>query len=424
VTVTGVQTCALPIWKQKKDGTGVQEATLSSAPDSDAASAFPPATKKLGDFLFAESDLGLPNFVAGKRLAFTVPPVETDAVALVTNLSWSENVPDGTTVARVHLRARDGREFDFELRAGADTAEWAHDRPDIRARIRHARPTVATSYTVEDAQGRYEGHTYVASIALPERVALASGEITVEGNAKWPDLQLGVYRVSLLDTNTGASRPLTRDRVGVETVPSSESNPSGVPDSTKGEGPAKDEAAERWKLVAQTQYVDIYENARPLPRAWLASDARALDEAATLEVIRKGSLPDGSRWEPARTALVESDPPAGLVPTAAGGRASVTRYDANRVDVKTEAESPSILVLAENHYPGWRAYVDGESAGVLRVDYNLRGVFVPAGAHEVRFVYRPKSALIGLGVSLVTAAALAFAAFAPFAPVRNKEVKL
>jgi hypothetical protein len=138
-----------------------------------------------------------------------------------------------------------------------------------------------------------------------------------------------------------------------------------------------------------------------------------LDEGATLEVIRGESFSDGSKWEPLRTALVESEPPAGLGSGAGSGRAEVTRYEPNRVDVKTEAGSPSILVLAENHYPGWRAYVDGEPSGVLRVDYNLRGVFVPAGEHEVRFVYRPKSVLIGLVVSLVAAASLAFAAFAP-----------
>ena len=57
---------------------------------------------------------------------------------------------------------------------------------------------------------------------------------------------------------------------------------------------------------------------------------------------------------------------------------------------------------------------------MLRVDYALRGVAVPAGAHEVRFVYRPKSVLIGLAVTLLTAAALAFVAFAP---LKNKEVK-
>src|SRR5205823_923866 len=66
--------------------------------------------------------------------------------------------------------------------------------------------------------------------------------------------------------------------------------------------------AARWRLLAQTAYVDIYENARALPRAWLATEASSLGEQATLEAIRTGRLPDGSKWEPRRTALVESEP--------------------------------------------------------------------------------------------------------------------
>jgi hypothetical protein len=93
---------------------------------------------------------------------------------------------------------------------------------------------------------------------------------------------------------------------------------------------------------------------------------------------------------------------------AAGeGGAELTRYEPNRVDVRTRAGGASILVLSENHYPGWRAYLDGRSVGVLRVNYAQRGVYVPAGEHEVRFVYRPKSVYIGLLISLLAAAALA-----------------
>ena len=173
--------------------------------------------------------------------------------------------------------------------------------------------------------------------------------------------------------------------------------------------------AARWRLLAQTVYVDIYENARALPRAWLATDARALGEQASLEVIRTGRLPDGSKWEPRRTALVESEPTTVASQTGAtaapvvdgtSARAEVTRYEPNRVDVKTSAGAPSILVLSENQYPGWRAYLDGQSVGVLRVDYALRGVEVPAGAHEVRFVYVPKSVIIGLLVSALAGVAL------------------
>jgi hypothetical protein len=40
------------------------------------------------------------------------------------------------------------------------------------------------------------------------------------------------------------------------------------------------------------------------------------------------------------------------------------------------------------------------------VNYNLRGVAVPAGNHVVAFVYWPKSVLIGLLISLLALAVL------------------
>ena len=84
----------------------------------------------------------------------------------------------------------------------------------------------------------------------------------------------------------------------------------------------------------------------------------------------------------------------------------MTRYEANRVDLKTASTDPSIVVLSENSYPGWRVYVDDQASEILRVDYNLRGVQVPAGEHRVSFVYRPWSVMGGLLVSLLTATVL------------------
>jgi len=384
------------------------------APAATPAQDFPEATQKFGDFMFAGGDLGLPNVGAGKSLRFTVAPVESDRVALVTNLSWSEDVPDGATVGRVRLKTQDGRAFEFELRAGADTSEWAHDRADIRARVRHRRATVASSYPVADDKGKYEGHTYVTSFALPERAVVTNGEVVAEVTPKWPDLLLSVFRVSLVDAAAGRAYPLRREWFTVERQAVAAAAAAGAQTvSTKAAGKVDEgdavatPSAARWKLLGQTAREEVYENGRALPRAWLAPEARALDGEATLKVIRTGRLPDGSEWEPTRTALVESEPGAARVsPPPQGGSAEVVRYEPNRVEVRTKAGGPSVLVLAENHYPGWRAYLDGEPVGVLRVNYNQRGVSVPAGEHEVLFVYRPKSVIIGAGVSLLAALGL------------------
>lgn len=362
---------------------------VSSAPEP----AFPPATQNYGGFMFAPGDLNLPSLSTNKGLEFTVPSVAVDHIALTTNLSWADDVPDHATIGRLRLNAKDGRIFEFPLMTGAGTADWAFDRPDIRARIRHQRATVAASYDVSDSQHKYQGHTYVAAFGLPEKAVIEGGEIRLEPQNQWPDLRLTVFRVSLIDAGQAKSYPLSRELFHVaSTSPEAE--------------PARTEKSDRWKLLTQARYVDIYENARALPRAWLASDARVLDDAAMLQVIRTGILPDGSKWDPLHTALIEAEPATPLSTTAQAGHADITGYEPNRVNVQTHSGGNAVLVLGENDYPGWRVYVDGQSANVVRVNYALRGVVIPAGDHQVSFIYRPWSVMGGLLLSLLTAAGL------------------
>lgn len=380
----------LSIRKRPDDG-GAASAFDDTA--TATASEFPAATENYAGFMFATNDLNLPNLGPGKRLRFTIPPVAADHIALVTNLSWAEDVPNHATVGRLRLKAKDGRVFEFPLLAGVDTADWAYDRPDIRARIRHQRATIATSYEVSDTQNKYKGHTYVAGFALPDKMVIESGEIELEPQTRSPNLLLSVFRVSLLDASEGKSYPLSRDLFQVES-------------SSSGTETRRDEKRERWNLLGQTHYVEIYENARALPRAWLAPEARVVDDAAMLQVIRSGTLPDGSKWDPSHTALVEAVPQSPLANNGTDARAEITRYEPSRIDLLTHSSGNSVLVLSENDYPGWRVYIDGQAAEVLRVNFALRGVVVPAGDHQVSFVYRPWSVMGGLLVSLITGVGL------------------
>jgi hypothetical protein len=377
----------------RKRSDAEQANSTADEANSAPAPAFPPATQNFGGFMFGPSDLNLPNLRSNNQLKFTIPPVAADHFALVTNLSWAEDIPNHATIGRLRLKAKDGRVIEFPLLAGADTADWAYDRPDIRARIKHQRATVAASYDVSDAQHKYQGHTYVAAFGLPEKAVIESGEIELEPQTRSPNLLLTVFRLSLIDASQGKSYPLSRDLIRVEsTTPGTERMREGKDD--------------RWQLLGQTSHSDIYQNARALPRAWLAPEARVLDDRAMLEVIRTGVLPDGSKWDPLHTALIEAAPANPLSTTAPDGRAEITAYEPNRVSLVTHSVGNSMLVLSENDYPGWRAYIDGQPAEVLRVNYALRGVVIPAGQHQVSFAYRPWSVMGGLLVSLLTATGL------------------
>ena len=85
----------------------------------------------------------------------------------------------------------------------------------------------------------------------------------------------------------------------------------------------------------------------------------------------------------------------------AATRAS-SSYGDERVDVDTDRRrARSLLVLTDSWFPGWKATVDGHDVPIERVDYLIRGVPVPAGAHRVEFRYEPASWRAGWIVSLL-----------------------
>jgi len=373
---------------------------------------FPAATEDFGGIKFAAEDLNIPRISGGAKLVFVCPPIEVDHAAFVTNLSWSVNVPDNTPVARIRLFTESGKSFDFDLRAGEHTAEWAHDRPDIQAQIKHGRPPVATSYKVDDGGQGYEAHSYVASFALPQREVVKGGELILKPAAYAPDLMLAVLRVSLNDQANNRSFPLRREWF-TKQVPSSGPTPASQRSTAKKSqdavepanqlsGKSPEQTKERWQKLSQLGNVVVFENTRVLPRAWLTTDVMLLNDADTLEVIRTALLPNGQPWDPAQTALVENEVEFTPAPADSSAAVRVTSHGPNKVSITTKSVAPAILVLGENHYPGWKAYVDSRPVETLRVDYNLRGVILTAGQHDIEFLYRPKSVLFGFVVSLLS----------------------
>jgi len=89
------------------------------------------------------------------------------------------------------------------------------------------------------------------------------------------------------------------------------------------------------------------------------------------------------------------------VPDAVRGRASVTSELPSEVNIEANMETPGVVVLADMWFPGWSAYVDGERQPILRTNYAIRGVEVPAGKHEVVFRYEPPSLAAGGRLTLL-----------------------
>jgi len=63
---------------------------------------------------------------------------------------------------------------------------------------------------------------------------------------------------------------------------------------------------------------------------------------------------------------------------------------------------PRILTFLDAWYPGWLAYVDDKEVPILRADEQFKAVVLPAGTHEVRFVFKPALTFTALVISLGT----------------------
>jgi Bacterial membrane protein YfhO len=147
----------------------------------------------------------------------------------------------------------------------------------------------------------------------------------------------------------------------------------------------------------------VYANSRALPRVLLVDRQRTVtDENAALTAVTAPGF-DGRR-----VAVTQRPIPglaqagAGSPPDTAPGYARLISYADERVAAESRSPIPSLLVLTDVKYPGWKATVDGRSVPIERVDYLLRGVPVPAGRHRVEMRYEPASWRAGWIVSLVS----------------------
>lgn len=131
------------------------------------------------------------------------------------------------------------------------------------------------------------------------------------------------------------------------------------------------------------------------PHARMLYDARVATPESSMEMMKGSDIDFG------RTVVLEEDPGIKLDGTGSG-QAKITHYDASRIDVSVTTDKPGILLLSEIWYPAWHVTIDGAEAKLLRADYSLRGVAVPAGNHTVSLTFDSSAYSTGKWVTIAT----------------------
>jgi hypothetical protein len=59
---------------------------------------------------------------------------------------------------------------------------------------------------------------------------------------------------------------------------------------------------------------------------------------------------------------------------------------------QTNSKNTQLAVFSEIYYEkGWKAYIDNKETPILKANYLLRSLIIPAGAHSVKFEFKPES---------------------------------
>lgn len=80
---------------------------------------------------------------------------------------------------------------------------------------------------------------------------------------------------------------------------------------------------------------------------------------------------------------------SGTPPAWVQGSYLISTFTPNIVELKTRTDSGGFLYYLDNYDKYWKAYLDGKEVPVHRANFTYKAVEVPAGEHQVRWVYSP-----------------------------------
>ena len=157
-------------------------------------------------------------------------------------------------------------------------------------------------------------------------------------------------------------------------------------------------------------------NAIPNPdaagNAWFVSNIKwvnsADDEIRSLNAPKLGDTakaPAGT-FKPKETAVIRNTYQSSLAGFTPGKDSSanikLAKYGLDEISFTANNSKEGLAVFSDIWYPyGWKAFIDGKETPIIRTDYVLRALRVPAGVHKIEFRFHPDSYYTGNTIALI-----------------------
>lgn len=122
-----------------------------------------------------------------------------------------------------------------------------------------------------------------------------------------------------------------------------------------------------------------------LPRTYIVKDFQIKQNREILKALFD------SNFDPRLAVILEESPTLKPKKDINASSSEIVEYKNEKVVIETETNDSGILVLSDNFYPGWKAYVNGKETKIFRANYTFRAIEIPPGKNIVEFVLKPES---------------------------------
>ncbi|WP_345085075.1 YfhO family protein [Nemorincola caseinilytica] len=165
--------------------------------------------------------------------------------------------------------------------------------------------------------------------------------------------------------------------------------------------------------------------------AWFVSEIKWVNTAEEeINALRSNILGDTVQvpdaFDPRKTAVIRNtfkSTIGSFVPGAdSTSKITLTRYGLGDLSFSSSAPKPGLAVFSDIYYSkGWKAYIDGKETPIVKANYVLRAIMIPAGNHNIEFHFRPDSFYNGRKVAMAgSLLIIALCVAAVYVPARKR----
>jgi uncharacterized membrane protein YfhO len=82
---------------------------------------------------------------------------------------------------------------------------------------------------------------------------------------------------------------------------------------------------------------------------------------------------------------------------------TIAEHNPNYLKYESTSTKSGLAVFSEIYFPkGWKATINGQPAEILRANYVLRALAVPAGKNTIEFTFEPDAYYVGNKITMAS----------------------